>query len=130
MAKLTLLVASFLLGASVISAAAQEIRVGSVFECSSSIALRAWSSDEAFSEENRQEFLVRVDNEELQFISKFGHVSGSTLKKLISKDYLLTGNDQNTVFAMEQINSRFRFHYSSTYSVSIFAMLGYCEQVQ
>lgn len=126
----SLLVASFLIVTSVTSAAAQEIRLGSVFECFSSVALRAWSNDEAFKEENRQEFFVRVDNEELQFISKQGYVSGSSLKKEYHRGYFVTGYDHATAFAMEQINNRFRFHYSSTYSISIFTMFGYCEQVQ
>ena len=109
---------------------ATEIRVGSIFDCQSTQAVRVWSDDDAFVKQNRQDFLVRVDDEELQFISNSSYVSGSSLIKHYHQPYFVTGYDQSTAFAMERKDQRFRFHYSSTMSMSMYTMFGYCEWMQ
>ena len=111
-------------------ALSNEIRVGSVFECQSTEAVRVWSGDDAFKKQNRQTFLVRVDDAELQFISNTSYVSGSSVIKHYHQPYFVTGYNQSTAFAMERKDNRFRFHYSSTMSMSMFTMFGYCQWMQ
>jgi len=107
-----------------------EIRVGSVFDCQSTEAVRVWSDDDTFKRQKLQTFLVRVDDEELQFISNSSYVAGSSIIKHYHQPYFVTGYDQSTAFAMERKDRRFRFHYSSTMSMSMFTMFGYCEWMQ
>lgn len=111
-------------------ALSKDIRVGSVFDCKSTDAIRVWSRDDAFTKETTQTFLVRVDDAELQFISNSSYVSGTSVIKHYHQPYFVTGYDQTTAFAMERKDRRFRFHYSSTMSMSMFTMFGYCEWMQ
>lgn len=67
---------------------------------------------------------------ELQFISNTSYVSGSSVIKHYHQPYFVTGYDQSTAFAMERKDNRFRFHYSSTMSMSMFTMFGYCQWMQ
>lgn len=126
-----LIIAAVLSGSCIPNIAlSNDIRVGNVFECKSTDALRVWSKDDAFTRESRQTFLVRVDDAELQFISNSSYVSGTSVIKHYHQPYFVTGYDQSTAFAMERKDRRFRFHYSSTMSMSMFTMFGYCEWMQ
>jgi len=109
---------------------AAEIKVGRVFDCQSTEAVRVWSHDDAIIKQKRQNFLVRVDKEELQFISNSSYVSGSSVIKNYHQPYFVTGYNDSTAFALERKDRRFRFHYSSTMSMSMFTMFGYCEWMQ
>ena len=107
-----------------------DIRVGSVFDCQSTEAVRVWSDDDEFKKQKRQTFLVRVDDEELQFISNSSYVLGSSVIKNYHQPYFVTGYNDSTAFVLERKGRRFRFHYSSTMSMSMFTMFGYCEWMQ
>ena len=115
------------------SAASQDLNVGTIVDCKSTEALRVWSSDERFSKQRTQTFMVRIGEQELEFISNSGaYNSGVVLRKYYHQPYFVTGYTDTTGFSLDRQKEkrRFRFHYSSTLSANIFTMFGYCRKLQ
>ena len=108
-------------------ASARDINIGSFLICESIDAMRVWSYDDFFQKEGQQKFMVKVGQDTLYLSAQEGYLIGeTTLKKEYHQSYFITGYDSSANLSIERKDKKFRFHYSSTMSMSMFTMFGYC----
>jgi hypothetical protein len=108
-------------------ASARDINVGSLLICESMDAMRVWSYNDFFQKEGQQKFMVKVGQDTLYLSAQEGYLIGETsLKKEYHQSYFITGYDSSANLSIERKDKKFRFHYSSTMSMSMFTMFGYC----
>ena len=109
-------------------ASARDIKVGSFLICESMDAMRVNSYNDFFQKAGQQKFMVKVGQDTLYLSAQEGYLIGeTTLKKEYHQSYFITGYDVSSNLSIERTeDTKFRFHYSSIMSMSMFTMFGYC----
>ena len=106
---------------------ARDIKVGSFLICESMDAMQVKSYNDFFQKEGQQKFMVKVGQDTLYLSAQEDYLIGeTTLKKEYHQSYFITGYDTSANLSIERRDEKFRYHYSSTMSMSMFTMFGYC----